>query len=385
VKERNSLLLLQNREGILSAYLQDRELLDAANQSIKWSDTPRKGIESLWGGESAELKQLKNESVGFRAIRILDSFFSDTLIREDIRDPIFTRALKGVPVQFLLADPRGAFGKARAEAIKQSAMERSLEGLERLALVCNDVRVRESETWVSREPEIRSAKNKRDWEKVAELLIEVTAGLPVEVKLYQVSPSGPLYFFSDLLIAGRFWAKTTAANLPWEHIIDTPIQGDLYDTMLKEFFYVWDSAKPLAESIYSGPVAANPLVFISCCQADQAIVTELQGRITANGIATYIFWTDTATGVAWPAEVHKALNECGVLVAVLTGNALANSDWVRAEIGGAWALGKHIMQAKVGNTPKLLPGILHEKWAEDITSSAGKDKLIRDIKRYFGK
>jgi len=386
-KNRNSLLLLQNREGILSAYLQDKDkaLSEAAHQSIEWSDSPRKGIEMLYQNESNEQKLAKFGANGFKFIRILDSFFSDTLTDSDIRVPIFTRALKGVPVQFLLADPRGAFGKARAEAIKQSAMERSLEGLERLALVCNDVRLRESESWESRELEIRAAKKSGNWEQVAKLLVEVICELPVEIRLYQVSPSGPLYFFSDLLIAGRFWAKTSAANRPWEHIIDTPIPDDLYDTMLKEFLYLWNSAKPLAESIYSGPVAANPLVFISCCRADEKLVEELEATIKAAGIATYVFWNDIPTGQAWPEIVHQKLNACGVLVAVLTDNALKNSDWVRAEIGGAWALGKRIMQAKVGNQPSILPGILHHQWAEDVISSAGKAKLIADIKAHFGK
>lgn len=386
-KHRNSLLLMQNREGILSAYLQERDkaLSEAAHQSIEWSDSPRKGIEVLYHSEPAELKAAKYEDRGFRFIRVLDSFFSDTLTDNDIRDPIFTRACKGVPVQFLLADPRGAFGKARAEAIRQPAMERSLEGLERLALVCNDVRLRETEAWESREPEIRAAKKSGNWEEVAKLLMEVIDQLPVEIRFYQVSPSGPLYFFSDLLIAGRFWAKTTAANLPWEHIIDTPIQNDLYDTMLKEFLYLWSSAKPLADSIYSGPMATNPLVFISCCRADENLVEELNTTILDAGIATYVFWNDTPTGQPWPEIVHQKLNACGVLVAVLSDNALKNSDWVRAEIGGAWALGKRIMQVKVGNQPGILPGILYHQWAEDATSSAGKAKLIADIKVHFGK
>jgi hypothetical protein len=343
------------------------------------------GIEMLYQNETTEQKLTKFESKGFKFIRILDSFFSDTMTDHDIRDPIFTRALKGVPVQFLLADPRGAFGKARAEAIKQSAMERSMEGLERLALVCNDVRSRDSEVWESLEPEIRAAKKSGSWEQLAKVLIDVIENLPVEIRLYNVSPTGPLYFFSDLLFAGRFWAKSTAAYRPWEHIIDTPIADDLYDTMLKEFLYLWKGAKPLSESIYSGPLTASPLIFISCCRADEKLVEELSATIKAAGIDTYVFWNDIPTGQAWPEIVHQKLNACGVLVAVLTDNALRNSDWVRAEIGGAWALGKRIMQAKVGNQPSILPGILHHQWAEDVISSAGKAKLIAEIKAHFGK
>jgi hypothetical protein len=60
---------------------------------------------------------------------------------------------------------------------------------------------------------------------------------------------------------------------------------------------------------------------------------------------------------------------------------LNNSDWIRAEVGAAWALGKHIMQANVGNDPKILPGILDRKWKKDVASDTGKEELVADIKK----
>jgi hypothetical protein len=70
---------------------------------------------------------------------------------------------------------------------------------------------------------------------------------------------------------------------------------------------------------------------------------------------------------------------------VLSSQALERSDWIRAEVGGAWALGKLIMQANVGTNPKILPGILDKKWAKDIASDTGKDELIADIRKFFGR
>jgi hypothetical protein len=119
-------------------------------------------------------------------------------------------------------------------------------------------------------------------------------------------------FFSDLLIAGRFWVDTTAANRPWEHIIDTPIPNDLYDIMLKEFFAVWHSAQPLAELIHGRPAASNPLVFVSCCRADEAIVRDLERRIQAAGIEPFVFFTDLSSGELWPPIVREKLTSCGV-------------------------------------------------------------------------
>lgn len=382
-KQRHSRLLLQHRQGILNAYLQDDELSETAMDSLRWSDEPRKGVEALWSDESPSIVERKKGPKGFRAIRILDSFFTDTLTEPRIRDEIFTRAVSGVPVRILLADPAGIFAKTRAEELAIPLMKRSIEGLAMLATECNRVRRRVDSSWSSLEREIAVAKF--SWEKTAETLLMTIKDLEVEVRLYQVSPSGPLYFFSDLLLAGRFWAHESAANMPWEHIIDTPISNDLYDIMLGEFFAVWDGARKLEECLHAGPAAANPLVFFSCCRGDQNLVEELEATLQAAGIATYVFWNDIPTGHAWPEIVHQKLNACGVLVAVLTENALKNSDWVRAEIGGAWALGKRIMQAKVGNQPSILPGILHHQWAEDVISSAGKAKLIADIKAHFGR
>jgi|LakMenEpi03Aug12_release.lakeMendotaPanAssembly.Ray.scaffolds.fasta_scaffold264364_1 hypothetical protein len=380
MKQRNSLLLLQNFQGILSAYLQDEELLAAAHQSLSWSDDPRKGIESLWRDEPDELKKLKSGFQG-RSIRILDSFFSDTLTKNDIRDPIFSRAIKGVPVQFLLADPKGPFGKARAEAIGQSAIHRSLEGLQRLSLSCNSVRKRHDGRWVSREREIIACNKEDDWDKAAKLLREIIDGLPVEIRLYQENPNCPLYFFSDLLIVGRFWVDTTAADRPWEHIIDTPINGDLYDIMLREFYAVWNRAQELAAATEEKSPTGNKTVFISCCKEDEKIVLDLEKRIKASGFDTFVFFSDVPTGTAWPPEIREQLLTCGLLVAVLSQKALNNSDWIRAEVGAAWALGKHIMQANVGNDPKILPGILDRKWKKDVASDTGKEELVADIKK----
>jgi len=390
-KRLNSLKQLQHREGIVRAYLQLDELGKEAMEALDLSDFPRIGIESLWSDESEQYRNLKKSAKGYRFINVLDSFFSDTLIHPvDVRRPMIERALQGVPIKFLLADPYGAFGKARAEAIGQNAVRRSREGFVRLAQVCNDLRHEADSHWRSLDDEIESIGE--DWRKAKRTLLKAIDGLPIEVRLYSISPSGPLYFFSHLLFAGRFWSVTSAASpqLPWEQIIDTPFENDLYDIMLTEFYGVWNGAKELSshgdEEIHSGHQDISGSVFISYCSNDTLVVQELSAMLEERGISTYAFATDTLTGKLWPEEVRQQLLQCGVLVPIFTTHSLDNSDWMRAEIGAAWVMRKHIMQARVGVKTGILPGILDgHQWTTDITSSTGKRKLVDDICKAMGK
>ena len=381
--ERNSLMLMQHREGILSAYLYEGLLEEKAHESLEWSDEPRKGVEWLWSEEPAEIRLMKvGQPESLRSIKILDSFFSDTLIGNDIRIPIFNRVLRGVPVKFLLADPKGGFGIARAKAIGQSATIRSMEGLQRLARACNEVRSRAG-GWKSRETEIVACKSEDDWERIAHILAEVTEGLPVEVRLYEDSPAGPLYFFSDLLFAGRFWVESTAAYLPWEHIIDTPFPNDLFNIMLRDFHAIWDKATPLMDVVRGRPASAPPYVFISCCMADEGVAGDLKRRFEEVDVEAFVFSSDLRAGEQWSPKLRDDLRKCDALVAILSGAAIANSDWIRAEIGAAWVLNKLIVQANVGVNPQVLPGILDHRWAKNIADDKGKNELVADILSNF--
>jgi len=326
-----------------------------------------------------------------RSIKILDSFFSDTLVKNDVRVPIFERAIKGVAVKFLLAHPDGAFGKARAGAISQQARYRSFEGLQRLARACNEVRSKVP-GWKSLESDIERCNSKDDWEAICELVVKIFAGLPIEIRLYEKSPSGPLYFFSDLLIAGRFWAGKTAAYLPWEHIIDTPIPNDLYDIMLGEFQAIWESAVTLdialkssqddlqrSESRAGGPRDKAPYVFISCCEVDKGVVSDLEKRFKKYGARTYIFYSDLKAGETWSEALRTELRRCDALVAVVSNHSASASEWIRAEIGAAWIQGKLIAQANISFNGKILPGIMDMLWSNDVASDDGKDKFVADV------
>src|SRR5438552_2586523 len=130
VEPRDSIRLQQNRQGVVDPNVTSTNLYQKALECIAWGDSPRQGLEHFWDDELKNRPQMQKLKMhgrdDLRYIRILDSFFSDTLTEpEDFRPLIFKRALKGYRIEFLLANPFGAFGLSRAEAIGQDASSRS--------------------------------------------------------------------------------------------------------------------------------------------------------------------------------------------------------------------------------------------------------------------
>lgn len=384
---RDSIRLQQNRQGVVDPNVTSETLFERAMECLFWGDEPRKGLEAFWAEEPAKrplIHSLKHRDGDLRCVRILDSFFSDTLAEPDIRPHLFKRALYGVHVEFLLANPVGAFGAARANAINQDAQWRSAEGLLKLARACNNARTLANRSTGIQEKDIRQLDPQKDWEKIAKLLLDVLDGLPVSVRLYDKSPSGPYYFFGDLLLAGRFWAGNTAAFYPWAQITDTPYANDLYDTMLAEYYEIWNGASELGSILGQGGLAGHRInakrVFISYSGDDKDSAFEIMARLEDRGVEAYCFQTDLAAGDEWPEELRHELRACDTLVAVVSSAVVANKEWIRAEIGAAWVLHKRIVVARLGTKEDILPGILRYKWSDiNLGSAKGLEQLVQSL------
>ncbi|HVZ99894.1 MAG TPA: toll/interleukin-1 receptor domain-containing protein [Caulobacterales bacterium] len=390
IEPRDSIQLQQNRQGVVDPNVTADDLHEKAMECLIWGDEPRKGLEHFWVEEAQarpHIHKLKTkDGKDFRCIRILDSFFSDTLTEpEDIRPHIVRRALKGVHVEFLLAHPRGPFGIARADAIGQDAVSRSAEGLKRLARACNAERVNAGRGVAVKESQIRECDPDKDWDKIAEILLQTIGELPIEVRLYDRSPSGPYYFFSDLLLAGRFWAGRTAAFYPWSQITDTPYPNDLYDTMLSEYYEIWDTATPLAGPLVdrSATQSANrdpKRVFISYISKDRGVAEELKDMFGQVQIEAYLFQSDLKAGQTWNEPVREELANCDALIAIVSSAVVDNSEWVRAEVGAAWVNSKRLFQAQLGTDKMILPGIMGQVWSPfDVATASGKQKLVTTV------
>lgn len=388
IKPRDSIALQQNRQGVVDAHVTAINLAQRAAECITWGDEPRKGLEHFWDNESQdsvrqELVVAKRGDGANRVIRVLDSFFSDTLANSDIRTQIFRRAIRGIPVEFLLADPQGSFGKSRATAIGQHT-GRSGDGLYELAMAGFDARAEQGLRPKITEAEIRKYRGKEGaWIDAAKALLSVIEGLPIQIRLYDKAPSGPYYFFGDMLLAGRFWTSETAAFHPWSQIVDTPYDNDLYDILLTEYQSLWETASPLENVVSGGGGAVRDLggrsVFISYSETDESYAHELQEALKEKGLEAYAYKTNVKPGDRWPDELKARLRSCDTLVAIISSRVIEEKEWIRAEIGAAWVLGKRIFQAKLGVEESLLPGILDHIWSEKIGARKENQRLIDAI------
>ncbi|MEM6474610.1 MAG: toll/interleukin-1 receptor domain-containing protein [Pseudomonadota bacterium] len=388
IQPRDSIALQQNKQGVVDSYVTSNNLAHKAAECIAWGDEPRKGLQHFWENESEnpQRQELANAKLGDgsnRIIRILDSFFSDTLTDSDIRAQIFKRAVEGVPVEFLLADPQGSFGVSRASAIGQHT-DRSGDGLFELAMAGFDTRAKLQRRPKITEAEIRKYKGKEGaWIDAAKALLAVIEDLPIQIRLYDKAPSGPYYFFGDMLLAGRFWTSETAAFHPWSQIVDTPYDNDLYDILLTEYRSLWETASPL-ENVVSGEGGAvrdigGRNVFISYSETDENFAHELEEALKERGLEAYAYKTNVKPGDRWPDELKARLRSCDTLVAIISSRVIEEKEWIRAEIGAAWVLGKRIFQAKLGVEETLLPGILDHIWSEKIGARKDNQRLIDAI------
>ena len=388
IAERDSISLQQNKQGVVDANVTSDTLKQRAMECLKWGDKPREGLELFWEVEKndpkrEELHKLKTDG-SLRRIRISDSFFSDTFRKTDIRKEIFKRAVDDdVPVEFLLANPQGSFGKSRASAIAQSP-NRSQDGLYELALACYDARIESNKLPDITEDEIRCSGNREaEWDDTARALIAVCSGLPVSIRLYDKTPSGPYFFFGDMLLAGRFWTSNTAAYYPWSQIVDTPYPDDLYDTLLTEYNSLWESATPL-DQIVSGigtPKSgrSGKKVFLSYSEVNEETANEIGQDLKDRNLEVYAYATNLRSGHHWPDEMKAHLKACDTLVAIVSNEVVQNKEWIRAEIGAAWVLDKRIFQAKLGTDTSLLPGITQAIWAKRIDAQKDRSDLIDDV------
>jgi|GEM_PF-7130980 len=396
---RDQLEIFRAREGILQSLVKDEDLARIALHCIDSGDSPREGMRDLWQSDEETLAVAKRlNDTDQRVILILDSFFSDTLVRpDDIREHIFARVFgnPGIPLKLLLAHPRGEFGIARAAAIGQAALSRSIDGLWRLAMVANDHQVHLGQE--SREAEIEAARLESggwsSWQTLLRILLDLVDGTDVEIRFYTETPVGPLYFFSDHLLVGRFWTSSTAAKKrPWEHVIDTPFPDDLYDIMLREFCDLWAVSQQAQAALAGddprdrGATDSSPLpkrLFLSYSELDAPFADDIVHLFRCQDVEVFRFTESLRAGDHWPDEVRQELESCSAVVVISSENSVRSSEWVRAELGAAWALRKKIVVADAGG-PELLNGVTNVVWHKDIRSEKGKRDLVSGTLDQFG-
>lgn len=172
-----------------------------------------------------------------RPYRVLDSFFT-TLREGDLIRFLATQlidvASSETPVHILLANPFGDFARARAATIRQDrnrAGEELINGLVSIWSVLKE----------------RHKISGRSPSTFKEALHQINANREdthVEVRLYDVVPSGPMFIFPPFVLYGQFCSHKNSNAMPWSLIVQEtdPAVDDLFRTYENEFSHIWDSA-----------------------------------------------------------------------------------------------------------------------------------------------
>lgn len=109
----------------------------------------------------------------------------------------------------------------------------------------------------------------------------------------------------------------------------------------------------------------NPLVFISHSHLDYDTAAFIKMELERYGISAFVAHQDIIPSRAWRNEIHKQLEACDLLIALLTRNFKA-SKWTDQECGIAIGLEKKILPVRIDYEPYgFLADYQVLKWDEE--------------------
>jgi len=114
-------------------------------------------------------------------------------------------------------------------------------------------------------------------------------------------------------------------------------------------------------------------IFLSHSHRDRWVVGQLDRRLRETpGIETFLDEKNIEGGARITEAIRAGLRACDEFVVILSSASIA-SDWVKAEIGGAWALEKPIVIVLDKLSPRDVPQIVADYKAFDLN----------DVERYL--
>jgi len=119
----------------------------------------------------------------------------------------------------------------------------------------------------------------------------------------------------------------------------------------------------------------NPYIFISYSRKDKIFVDRLSEELNNNGVNTWVDVQQIAPGKMWQEEIKRGIEECDIIIVVLSHNYLSSS-WTSIEL--AIALKKSIIPIKISeNLPESLPYVLKNlQWIDFHENYAASFELL---------
>lgn len=248
-----------------------------------------------------------------KSIKLLDTFFSDSL------DPVVLSELfhlakdLGYSIQILLLEPFSEFSTSRAHALKTSAVKEINQALFNIRSGINGC----EQSRVFNEQVEQDEFDKFDYILTQLTMIKEFHDIyPVDIRFYDVLTEVPTYIFSQFLAKGLILHGHSAAQNPWMIFVDDRYQQkDIYDRLYDNFNWVWDDAKE--EPRNSHPVRKNG-IFLSHGRNESAtnkiskFVTEsLNQKIS-------VFEEQSKVGLTLMENLEHILLGCSKAIIIMT-------------------------------------------------------------------
>jgi hypothetical protein len=118
-------------------------------------------------------------------------------------------------------------------------------------------------------------------------------------------------------------------------------------------------------------------IFISHSSHDKWVARQISSVLIADGHQTFLDEKDIVTGESIDAAIQKHLKDSDHLLLLLSPESL-KSQWVFIELGGAKALGKHIVPVLFHVAGNEIPHVISQLLARDINEI---DKYFAELRK----
>jgi len=353
---RPSRLVYQTRDGVHSTFVGGkdsgpREYQEFVNLALDWGEPHQYSI--------------------------LDTFMSDSM-SVDLFEQLLRRVTTDRPLRLLLANPVSNFAVARGASIQQNALLESCQGIGAVRQALDRVRggLPRGRQWI---PDGTESQIEHICSVLDSIHAHELSGL-VDVRFYEDAPSGPLYFFGDIVVCGRFAAGSSSVSMPWSMVVDHPLfDHDYFDALRREFEYLWSTS---SSTIGAGAMEDGG-VFLSYADSDHELGSRLFHKLQDAGVSTFMAKRHVRVADNWTDALRLHLSGRSTLVALLT-PAGCRSEWVRNEIAGAWALGKKIVPMLVGVEDQDMPELAASRQGFKVASLDDLDAAFAAVAALLG-
>lgn len=118
-------------------------------------------------------------------------------------------------------------------------------------------------------------------------------------------------------------------------------------------------------------------MFISHSGRDRWIAAQLDLNLrNIDGVETFLDQKDIEGGDRIAEQIKLEITRCDEMV-ILLSSASQQSDWVKAEIGAAWVLGKRIVILLDKLSPRDIPQIVSDYKAFDLNDA---EQYLREVR-----